>query len=116
MRKFVLIEMLDPELFLPTVTLKQKHDDGSVTEIYSATLELQLKPKYTQEQLLKINSCNTVLAEKGMEPPTEEEIEYLLDPEGFKKRLSTLEKEMEDSETLQKLAGFRVEKKIVLLD
>lgn len=116
MRKIIVVKELDPTTFLPNITIKQKHDDGSVSELYSATLEWQPEPKYTKEQLEKIDSCNTVLAEKGMDLLTEEEIEYMLDPEGFGKRLTDLEKEMKDPKNLQKLAGFRVEKKIIPLD
>jgi hypothetical protein len=116
MRKIILIKEVDRESFQPKITIKQKNDDGSVVELYSATLGWQPEPKYTKEQMEKINSCNTVLKEKGMDPLNEEEIEYMLDPSGIEKRLTELEKEMQNTETLQKLAGFRVEKKIVPLD
>lgn len=116
MRKIILIKELDPNTFQPKITLKQKHDDGSVTTIFSETLEYTPPPKYTKEEQEKINSTNTILVNKGMEELSEKEIEYMLDPSGINKRLKELEKEMHDPEKLQRMAGFRIEKKIIPLD
>ena len=116
MRKIILIKEIDPESFQPIITMKQKHDDGSVSTLFTETLAWTPPAKYTKEEQEKIDSCNKVLLDKEMEPLTEEEIEYMLDPSGMKKRLSTIEKEMTDTETLQKMAGFKVEKKIIPLD
>jgi hypothetical protein len=116
MRKIILIKELDIESFQPKITLKQKNNDGSIITLFSSTLELLPTPKYTKEQVEKINFCNTILANKGMNLLTNEEIEYMLDPSGMEKRLGELEKEMQDTENLQKLAGFKVEKKIIPLD
>lgn len=116
MRKIILQTHINPADFLPVVTMKQKNDDGSVTELYSAVLQRVPESKYTKEQLEKIDNCNTILKEKGMELLSEEEIDYMLDPEGFNKRLTNLEEEMSNTENLQRLAGFKVEKKIISLD
>ena len=113
MRKIIVIKELDRETFQPIITVKQKHEDGSVTTLFSETLEWQPEPKYTREQQEKIDACNSVLLNKGMDPLTEEEIDYMLDPAGMNKRLSEIEKEMADTETLQRMAGFKVEKRII---
>jgi hypothetical protein len=116
MRKFILIKEINGETFQPIVTIKQKHNDGSVSTLFTETLEWTPPSKYTKEQQEQIDSCNTILANKGMDALTEEEIEYMLDPSNMSKRLLELEKEMSNTETLQRMAGFRVEKKIIPLD
>jgi hypothetical protein len=116
MRKIILVKKVDPESFQPLITVTQKHDDGTFSTLFSQTLEWTPPAKYTKEQLEKIETCNNVLISKNMEPLTEEEIEYMLDPEGVYKRLTEIEKEMSDPETIQRMAGFRVEKKIISLD
>lgn len=116
MRKIILIKELDRETFQPIITIKQKHEDGTISTLFTETLEWTPPSKYTKEQQEQIDSCNKVLLSKGMETLTEEEIEYMLDPSGINKRLSELEKEMSDPETLQRMAGFKVEKKIVPLN
>lgn len=115
MRKIVLITYLDPESFMPKISIKQKNEDGEIVELYSATLQSKSKSKYTKEEMEKIDMVNSVLNEKGMDELTEEEIEYLLDPADMKKRLEEIEENMGNPENLQKLAGFRIEKKIVPL-
>ena len=115
MRKIILINEIDPVTFLPKVILKEKLSDGSVV-VHLEELLVLANQKYSKEELSKINDCNTILASKGLAPLTDDEADYMLDPEGFNKRLDALETEMQDSETLQKLAGFKVEKRIISLD
>ena len=115
MREIALIKEIDPVTFLPKVTLKEKLSDGSVV-VHSEELLVLVNQKYSKEDLEKINQCNNILASKGLDPLTDDEADYMLDPEGFNKRLDKLETGMQDSETLQKLAGFKVEKRIISLD
>jgi len=114
MRKIALITELDPESFCVRTTLKQKLDDNTVVTIFSEVQPYKLS-KYSKEQLLHIEKCNAILALKNMEILTDDEIEYMLDPSGMTRRLETIENEINNTETLQKLAGFRVEKKIIPL-
>ena len=114
MRKIILTLEADPTTFEPTIILRQKHEDGNVTIIHSETVKPH--PKYNEQELKKINTCNTILEDKGLEALTEEEIEFMLDPTGIGKRLNNLEEQITDTETLQRMAGFKVEKKIVPLD
>lgn len=115
MRKIVLIKEMDPLSFIIKLTLKEKLDDGSVITIFSEPLEIS-KSKYSKEQLEKIDQCNKILLSKGLPELSEEEADYMLDPSGIDKRLDSLEQEMKNPETLQRLAGFKVEKKIIPLD
>lgn len=115
MRKIALIKEIDPVTFLPKVTLKEKLSDGSIV-VHSEELLVVVNQKYSKEDLEKINQCNNILASKGLDPLTDDEADYMLDPEGFNKRLDKLETRMQDSETLQKLAGFKIEKRIISLD
>lgn len=116
MRKFILIQEVDKDSFQPSITIKQKHDDGSISTLFSETLEWTPPPKYTKEEQEKIDKCNRILESKGLDLLTDKEVEFMLDPTGISKRLDDLEKQMSDTETLQRMAGFKVEKKIVPLD
>lgn len=112
MRKIALIKRIVPESFEVMIELREKMDDGSVVLHNSKPLE-PTKSKYTREQQDLIDQCNHLLAEKDMPPLTEEESDYMLDPTGIKKRLDEIEEEMKDPENLQRLAGFKVEKRII---
>lgn len=116
MRKIVLMTETDITTFDTKVILKQKLDDGSVIELYSGKYEDPEKSKYTEQQQHKINTCNTILLKKALPPLTDKEADYMLDPEGMNQRLAVLEEEMKDIMKLQRLAGFRVESKIVKID
>jgi hypothetical protein len=116
MRKIILIQEIDKDSFQPTITIKQKNDDGSISTLFSETLQWTPPPKYTKQEQEKIDSVNSVLSKKGMDLLTDDEIDYMLDPSGLNKRLKEVEDEMKDPEKLQKLAGFKVEKRIVPLD
>lgn len=102
----------DPKTFQPTAVVRQKQEDGTVSVIHSEPMVAESHFKYTDQELKKIYSCNKILTGKGLDPLTEEEIEYMLDPSGVNKRLENLEDRLEDTETLQRMAGFKVEKKI----
>lgn len=112
MRKIALIKRIVPESFEVMIELREKMDDGSVV-VHNAKPLQPVTSKYTREQQDLIDQCNHMLAEKGMDPLTGEESDYMLDPSGIKKRLDEIEKEMEHPENLQRLAGFKVEKRIV---
>jgi hypothetical protein len=114
MRKFILNDYVDPTSFMYKVKLVEKTEDEVITifdEVWVSS-----PSKYTPEQLKKINFCNEILAKENKESLSEEEIEFMLDPTGMNKRLRNIEKQMIDTETLQRMAGFKVEKKIVPLD
>lgn len=114
MRKFILNNYVDPISFMYKVKLVEKTEDEVITifdEVWVSS-----PSKYTPEQLEKINFCNEILAKENKEPLSEEEIEFMLDPTGIDKRLENIEKQMSNRETLQKMAGFKVEKKIIPLD
>lgn len=114
MRKIIFKHIIDPKSFRPVVELLEKRED-EVVSLYRKELEV-VKEKYTKEEKEKIETCNSILKEKNLPELTEEEIEYMLDPSGINKRLKNLEKQMNDAESLQKLAGFKVEKRIIPLN
>lgn len=117
MRKFILNKTLDPKTFEMTGRLVQR-DGDNVNTIYDDSVEefIPKESKYTKEQREHIDLCNKILESKNMDLLTENEIEYLLDPSGINRKLDDLEKQITDTETLQRMAGFKVEKKIVPLD
>lgn len=114
MRKILLIKDMDPETFNLRVKVLQRNEDGTV-ETLSSSVMSHTNSKYTKDQLEKIEQCNRALASKGMPELTEEEADYMLDPSGIGARLSALEEEMKDPETIQRLAGFKVEKTVTPL-
>lgn len=116
MRKIILHTSLNPANFNEIVKLVEKNDKDEIVTIHEEEIEWTPAPKYTKEQQEKIDKCNRILESKGLDLLTDEEIEFMLDPTGIGKRLDNLEKQMSDTETLQRMAGFRVEKKIVPLD
>jgi hypothetical protein len=116
MRKFILHNALNPENFNQIVKLVEKTDNDEIVTIHEEEIASVLKSKYTKEQQAKIDQCNRILENKGLDLLTEEEIEFMLDPTGVNKRLANLDKNMDDIESLQRMAGFRVEKKFIPLD
>ena len=116
MRKFILNTYIDTKTFNPMAHLVEKIETENVT-IFQGKIDLvEPKSKYTKEELKKINICNKILSEKGLEELTNDEIEFMLDPAGMIKRLKSVENQMKDPEVLQRMAGFKVEKKIIQLD
>jgi hypothetical protein len=116
MRKIILHTALNPANFNEIVKLIEKTDEGEIVTIHEEEIAWTPAPKYTKEQQEKIDRCNRILENKEMDTLTEEEIEFMLDPTGVNRRLDNLEKHMANTETLQRMAGFKVEKKIVPLD
>lgn len=116
MRKFILHNALNLENFNEIVKLVEKTDKDEIVTIHEEEIEWAPPPKYTKEEQEKIDKCNRILKNKGLDLLTDKEIEFMLDPSGINKRLDDLEKHMSDTETLQRMAGFKVEKKIVPLD
>lgn len=93
MRKFILNTYYDTKSFDSMAQLVEKTDEGNVT-IFNDKFDLwEPKPKYTKEEQKQINTCNKILSDKGKPELTEEEIEFMLDPSGIKKRLEEVEKQ-----------------------
>lgn len=99
MRKFLLTRHNDPYGFVVKVKLVERTDNGVIT-LFDEVLEQQ-SPKYRAEQQQAIDMCNKLLSDKGKERLTEKEIEFMLDPEGFDKRLKNTEEKMKDPEALR---------------
>lgn len=119
MRKIICHTVMNPKSFQPETKVLQQTDGGEVITLFHAATEAAPKnklSKYTLAEQNRIRFCNKVLADKGQDELTEEEIEFMLDPGYGQKRISALDKEMEDPEVLQRLAGFKVEKTIKLID
>ena len=112
MRKIIHAIGMDPVSYIPHSLVVLKKDDGTSVELERTPLE-SVESKYTAEEQKRINHCNSVLAKHDMPPLTEEEADFMLDPNGAKKRLAELEEAMNDPEKLQALSGFRVEKRII---
>lgn len=106
MRKIIYRHVLNHRTFQPILTINLKTEDGNVTELLKA--ELEITSRYSEEELRKINLCNKLLIEKGMPTMTDDEINYMLDPMGLK----TLNDENIKDYELQRLAGFKIEKTI----
>jgi len=106
MRKFIYAVGMDTDTFQPILKIRQKNEQGSVVELFSGRLEAHpLAGKYSTEEIAKIDTVNKLLEEKM----TVEEMDYLVDPLGLKE----LEKKTPEPSDIQRLAGFKVEKKII---
>lgn len=116
MRKIILHTSLNVENFNTIIKLVEKKENNEIIIIHEEEIENQPRSKYTPEQQEKINRCNNILEKKGLDPLNDDEIEFMLDPTGINQRLDNIEKQMSDAESLQKMAGFKVEKKIISLD
>ena len=110
MRKFIYAQILDPLTFDLALTIVEKDENGNTTVLLKEPVKRHPLPnRYTKEEIEQIEKVNSVLSDRGEAPMTEEEMEYFVDPMG----LTRLEKKTPDPEDIQKLAGFKVEKKIV---
>ena len=94
--------------FMSELVIKMRDEDGTVTELFREDLAKDYDSKYTPEQQAKINQVNGLLEMNGGHPMTEEECDWMLDPNACK---AYMDAELEEEE-LQRLAGFKVEKKI----
>lgn len=112
MRKIIMTQHLNIENFETTICKVVEKDQDQIKVIFEGVRPCLPDPKYTIQEQKRIDECNSILAEKGLPLLTEKEIEYFLDPVGVNKKLSVLSEKMKDTETLQKLAGFSVEKTI----
>ena len=108
MRKVTYTIEFNNETFVPYIVIKMLGEDGKVTELFREEITAQLNSKYTPEQQAKINQVNNVMIATGNGVLTEEECDWMLDPNSFK---AYMEEDLEE-EKLQRLAGFKVEKKI----
>lgn len=80
MRKINLHTELDPYTFETKATIKIRNEDGEKTEIELGTLEpiSTPKPKYTEEELNKIQAVNEHLEANGQDTMTEQEADFML--------------------------------------
>lgn len=110
MRKIATTLTMDPETFAPKFVISVKHPDGTIDK---TKLDIKAdESKYTPQQQAKINAVNKALKDKNDPEMTEEEIEYMLKIGKYK-----LEDDLpEDTDEIQALAGFKVEKKIIYTD
>ena len=112
MRKVTYTIEFNNETFVPHLVIKMLNEDGQVTELFREEITAQLNSKYTPEQQAKINQVNNVMLATGNGVLTEEECDWMLDPNSFRAHME----EKLDDEQLQRLAGFKVEKKITYFD
>lgn len=111
MRKFANIKGVDPETFEVYQIIKEKNEDGTVIELLREKITSHpLSGRYTPDEIKDIEKVNSVLEAKGESKLTDAEMDFLIDPLGLKRRSST-----EQPEDMQRLAGFKVEKKIISL-
>ena len=111
MRKVLYTIGIDKETFTPFLLIKLRDEDGTVTELFKEEFVAK-DTKYTAEQQAKINQVNTLLGINGKSPMTEEECDWMLDPNAYK---AYMDAEIQEDE-LQRLAGFKVERKITYFD
>jgi hypothetical protein len=109
MRKIVYAISFDEKSFTPFLTIKMRGEDGKVSVLFREEMSKQVDSKYTPEQQAKINQVNQILSMNGEPPITEEECDYMVGPLGADKAYIGSDL---DEEELQRLAGFKVEKKI----
>ena len=112
MRKVTYTIEFNNETFVPYLVIKMLGENGKITELFREEITAQLNSKYTPEQQAKINQVNNVMIATGNGVLTEEECDWMLDPNSFK---AYMEEDLEE-EKLQRLAGFKVEKKITYFD
>ena len=102
---------LDKETYSPYLVIKLRDEEGNINVLFREEFRTT-DSKYTPEQQAKINQINNLLEMNGGHPLSEDEADWMLDPAHFKAYLN----EKLDEEELQRLAGFKVEKKITYFD
>ena len=107
MRKILYTLAIDNKTFEPLTVIRMREEDGTVVELYRDTFNSTIDGKYTPEQRAKIDQTNALLLAKGYLPLTDEEADWMLVPTSHKTQTTD---PAEDE--LQRLAGFKVEKKI----
>ena len=104
MRKLVSVIGFDEATFQPTLTIKM-NNDGVSSELFAGKLEVG---NYTAEETAKINLYNKALIDNDLPLMTVEEEEWAVGKH--------LKKPDPTTEELERLAGYKVEKKITYLD
>lgn len=107
MRKVLYQLAIDPSTFEPVTVIKMRDEDGTVIVLLKENFNSLVDGKYTPEQRAKIDQTNALLLAKGHRPLTEEECDWMLVPSSHRTQT-----EDPAEEELQRLAGFKVEKKI----
>ena len=104
MRKILYTLAIDNKTFEPLTVIRMREEDGTIVELLNEGFH---SGKYTPEQRAKIDQVNALLTAKDHPPLTEEECDWMLVPTSHKTQTTD---PAEDE--LQRLAGFKVEKKI----
>jgi len=113
MRKFLETIAVDTSGFDPYLIITMKDESGSNTVLLKTKMEPDnsVKSKYSLTEQKRIDRINQLLMERGFATMTEPESDFLIDPNGL--RWNKIDTNTED---LQRLAGFTVEKKITYYD
>lgn len=101
--------VLDPDTFEPVHIIAIK--EGDKTTVFKQPHHESPWDKYTAAERELISLTNTVLENKGVSKMSGEEIEYFLNPFSLPK----LNVEVTEPVQLQRLAGFSVETRLVLV-
>lgn len=108
MRKIKYTTMINAETFGPIAICKMKLDNGELVTIFEKELGVEnytyLGKNYTRDEVEQIEFINEEISKLGMIPLSIEEADYMLNWNKLP--------EIEDSESIQRLAGFKVEKVI----
>jgi hypothetical protein len=116
MRKIVQTTHIDLASFQVSTLIYEVLGKGKRDILFDEPLEAKETSRYTPEEQETIDLCNKILADSGKSELSEEEIDYMLDPIGLKKLGDDERYNIDNQENLQKLAGFKVEKKVISLD
>lgn len=112
MRKIKYALMLNPDTFTPKAVCKVRFDTGEQVTLFEKDLEeaqySYLGKTFTVDEIQKIEAVNTGLEEKGMLPMTLEEADFMLNWNKIP--------DVNNTDEMQRLAGFKVEKVITYLD
>jgi len=112
----MVVQGVNETTYAPTVTVFEVTGPGEREILHQEELTREPESRYTPEEQKKIDMCNAALSKKGKEPLSEEEIDYMLDPGGRRKWFEKVDEKIDDLETMQRMAGYRVEKRIIPLD
>lgn len=111
MRQFFKSETVDPKTFDTRVYLAMKKDGGPITVLLNKLRPIEDLRKYTREQQAVFRMFNEKLVDIGEPEMTDDEKDFF-----FKLGKYDPNNIVKEPEDLQKLAGFKVEKKIIYTD
>jgi hypothetical protein len=122
MRKIIQTTGMSPESFTPTIKVIMMEENQPPTTILEKELVVLKQPnmiyrnkEYSVEEYARIELCNSALISHNMPEMTADEADFMLSRADIRSAVQKKMNEDLEPESLQRLAGFSVEKIITPL-